>query len=87
MIRLTDWVKRTETEFVLLLPAKVYPCADVMQISRFCVKSDTSSVDGCSEYTTSVRPAEKKDRRKDNMSTNSFTEHKDTKNNSLREQP
>lgn len=47
--RLRDWVNRTETEFVLLLPAKVYPCAEVMQISRFRVKSTALSVDGHSE--------------------------------------
>ena len=88
--RLRDWVKRTETEFVLSLPAKVYPCAEVMQMSRSRVKSTALSVDGHSVtlywvslegliLSASVRPAERKDRRREKMSTNSFTRCKDSK--------
>ena len=63
-----------------------------MQISRFCEKSTTYSVDGHAEtlhwlllevlvLTTSVpvRPSERKVRRKDNMSTKSFMQCKGTK--------
>ncbi len=61
-------------EFELPLPANVYPCAVVMQISRFCEKSTKRSVAGLSETVKAAsRPPEKKDRTKDNMSTQSLT--------------
>lgn len=55
-----------------------------MQISRFCVKSPAFSVDEHSETITTsvpVRPSERKVRRKENMSTKSFMQHKDTEKN------
>ena len=36
-VRFPDWVTRIETEFELPPPAKVYPCAAVMQNSLFGV--------------------------------------------------
>ena len=88
-VRRPVFVVRTDTVLLFSLPAKVYPCAAVMQISRFWVRSDGLSEDGAAAtlqepsldetaLAFSSLPPEKRDNRKDNMRINDFTTNKDS---------
>lgn len=79
VVRLTDCVTRTMTEFELPFPAKVYPCAAVMQSSRFREQSAIYSPFCGLVHTTSVLPTERKDSKRDNIRVTNFTLYKDNK--------
>ena len=78
-VLLPPWAVRKETKLLLSLPAKVYPCAAVKQISRLSAWSVCFS-EGDDAATCTVLLSfspKKKDRTSDNMSTSDFTEYKD----------
>ena len=88
-VRRPVFVVRTETVLLFSLPAKVYPCTAVIQISRFWVRSNGLSEDGASATLQEPSldetalafpslPPKKKDSRKDNMRINDFTTNKDS---------
>ena len=90
-VRRPEFVVRTDTVLLFSLPAKVYPCAAVMQSSRFRARSAGLSVDGAaatlqvpSGEETALAwtsfPPEKRDSRKVNISRSSLTEGKYTQN-------
>ena len=82
-VRRPVFVVRTDTVLLFSLPAKVYPCAAAMQISRFWVRSAGVSDDGAAATLQEPSldetalafcsfPPEKRDNRKDNMRINDF---------------
>lgn len=87
-VRRPVFVVRTDTVLLFSLPAKVYPCAAVIQISRFWVRSAGLSEDGAaatqqepSADETALAfasfPPEKRDIKSDNMSASDFMIDKD----------
>ena len=89
-VRRPDWAVRTETKLLVSLPAKVYPWAAEIHISRLRARSVCFSEEGEAVTLTLLSPEEtsltipsfppkKKDNTSDNMSTSDFTEGKDKK--------
>lgn len=86
-VRRPEFEVLTDTVLLLSLPAKVYPCGAVRQISRFWVRSAGFSEEGAAEtlhkfsseetaLAFSPLPPEKRDNRKDNIRTKDFTMNK-----------